>query len=195
MSAATNVFGIPELLDMILEHAPTRDLLLQQRTNKSWQATIPRSIPMQKKWFLKPTTDPPNGNARKTFLGSQIEWNPFLAKISTPPDRNTGDIHCCDFNSTQLNLDSRYNASWQQMLVSSPPSSIVYLGRYGGLSWSKKISPPEGEAGVRMEQIVEALKKRDYVGVLGRAEHEASYQIVVRQRDVEDFSRAAKSRT
>lgn len=188
MSAAARVLGIPELLDGILEHAPTKDLLLQQRVNKTWQVTIQRSIPMQKKLFLKPNPTPPNKEKHKSFVGSCIEWNPLLAKIITPPYDNTGNIHCCCFNSAQLDLDSQHTASWQGMLVSNPPASTIYLGVYGSLYWFGMISSPYGEAGVRMEQIVKALNGNDPVGALRSAEHEACCQIEIRQRDVADFS-------
>lgn len=46
------------------------------------------------------------------------------------------------------------------------------------------ISSPDNEAGVRMQQIVEALSARNPVGVLRSAEHEAACQIEVRRQDM-----------
>lgn len=53
-SAASRVFAIPELLELILQHLPPRDLLLTQRAAQSFRSTTQGSIRLRRKLFLEP---------------------------------------------------------------------------------------------------------------------------------------------
>lgn len=53
-SPITRVFAIPELLEMILQHLPPKDLLLSQRTCRDFHATTQGSIRLRRKLFLEP---------------------------------------------------------------------------------------------------------------------------------------------
>lgn len=48
------VFLTTELLEMILEFLPMRDLLLAQRVTSKWRDVITRSTRMQQKLFFQP---------------------------------------------------------------------------------------------------------------------------------------------
>ena len=53
-SAAERVFGTVELLESILTHLSSRDLLLSQRTVRSFRDTIQGSVILRRKLFLEP---------------------------------------------------------------------------------------------------------------------------------------------
>lgn len=53
-SASIRVFHIPELLELILQHLPPKDILLNQRTCQSFQSTTQGSIRLRRKLFLEP---------------------------------------------------------------------------------------------------------------------------------------------
>lgn len=53
--AATRVFGIPELAEMILLHLPMRDLLLAQRVCSHWRTSIEGSPKIQRALFFTPS--------------------------------------------------------------------------------------------------------------------------------------------
>ena len=112
MHPSTKTFGIPELLEVILENAKPRDVLLWQRVNKTWQTAIKTAPRIQEKLFFKiePCKD-------KNELDHAI-WNPFIKSsevkvINTECCRGTGRL--------TINGKSSYpTASWKQMFVTSP---------------------------------------------------------------------------
>jgi hypothetical protein len=53
-SSATRVFNIPELLESILQHLSTKDLLLSQRASRAFRYTTQGSIRLRRKLFLQP---------------------------------------------------------------------------------------------------------------------------------------------
>lgn len=54
LSAASRVFAIPELLETILQYLLPKDLLLSQRTTRSFHSTTQGSIRLRRKLFLEP---------------------------------------------------------------------------------------------------------------------------------------------
>ena len=52
--SASKAFAIPELLEAILLHLTTRDLLLSQRVAKNWKSTISASRLLRQALFLEP---------------------------------------------------------------------------------------------------------------------------------------------
>ena len=111
MHPSTKTFGIPELLEVILENAAPRDVLLWQRVNKMWQTAIKSSPRIQEKLFfrIKPCKD-------KYELDHAI-WNPFIDS-SDVKEINTGG--CRLIGQLTINGKSNYpTASWKQMLITS----------------------------------------------------------------------------
>ncbi|KAK4624808.1 uncharacterized protein CLAFUR5_05395 [Fulvia fulva] len=53
-SAAARMFALPELLELVLSNLGTKDLLLSQRTCRSFRDTIEGSIRLKRKLFLEP---------------------------------------------------------------------------------------------------------------------------------------------
>ena len=54
-SAASKVFGVTELLELIITHLPHKDLLLLQRVSKQWQSTIAGWTKYEEAICFKPT--------------------------------------------------------------------------------------------------------------------------------------------
>lgn len=57
-TAGRQLASTPELLEMILLQLPVVDILLAQRVNKTWQATIANSPKLQRALFFRPVDDP-----------------------------------------------------------------------------------------------------------------------------------------
>lgn len=76
--ASTTVFTTTELLESILTHLPTKDLLLSQGVNKTWQKTITGSPTLQRALFFQPApaTLPTTRNKKYTL-------NPLLTTETT----------------------------------------------------------------------------------------------------------------
>lgn len=145
MTAASQVFAIPELLESILLHLPERDLLLAQRVKKAFRDVTTASLHLQRKLFL--TADAKLDDE----LVPEWKWNPFI-DIFRPrkgctypmPDlpRSTYMISWCIWRnanmestmsideyivlfSVQLDLKALRNAdyssaSWKRMLFTQP---------------------------------------------------------------------------
>lgn len=79
-TAAQKVFAIPELLEAVLLELPPYDLLMSQKVNKEFKATVERSSRIQQKLFLK---------SRFSSHWANI-INPFLGRFSQPPWRSLG---------------------------------------------------------------------------------------------------------
>lgn len=84
-NTAAKVFAVPELLEAILLLLTPRDLLLAQRVNKTFRASIKASVLIQQKLFFKPNTkNLDDGTCDLNPLLSRIltlagrEWNPYL---------------------------------------------------------------------------------------------------------------------
>ena len=74
MSSVARVFAIPELLEHILTRLPVRDLLIDQRVNKTFHAVTKSSPHLQRKLFFA-------AGARQNGDWITIpEWNPLLVE-------------------------------------------------------------------------------------------------------------------
>lgn len=98
--AGPKVFDIPELLEAIFLEVPVPDLLVSQRVNKQFKATVEHSIKIQRKLFYKQPLRQ-NGD-------SMININPMLVRISKLHSlecavgvarKEEGSTHCvvCEF--------------------------------------------------------------------------------------------------
>lgn len=85
-SATDRTLGITELLEMILERLPLRDLLLVQRVSKTWRANIEASQKLQEKLFLKGTS---TTAAPLTFCVDESIYLPNLSSLDHMQDYKT----------------------------------------------------------------------------------------------------------
>ena len=112
MRPSTETFGIPELLEIILENATPQDVLLWQRVNKMWQAAIKTSPRIQEKLFFR--IEP----CKDKHEQDNVIWNPFIASFLVE-EINSG---CCR-GIGQHAFDGKISfptASWKQMFITSP---------------------------------------------------------------------------
>lgn len=145
MSARDQVFALPELLGCILLELPMRDLLLDRRVCKTWQAAA-RSKPIQRKLFFQPMAGDEvplhlawvgGDQDGDDFLVNEMNsiWtrsnpdsveqipvpiyqNPVLAVLLTKMSRRTKK-----FGKSRKLLPRRWqrpDASWRRMLATQP---------------------------------------------------------------------------
>ena len=110
MASATQVFAVPELLEMILLCLPERDLLLSQRVDTKWRNVTKTSPDLQRKLFYKAEVCNP-GSA------SDIVWNPLLELAFKFRD---------GFRQSITEKESKKN-SWDDMLLTQPAISEVHV--------------------------------------------------------------------
>ena len=123
MHPSTKTFGIPELLEIILENATPRDLLLWQRVNKSWQAAIKTSPRIQEKLFFR--IEP----CKHKYEQNHAMWNPFIESFLEAHM----DSGCC-YEIDPEAFDGRRSyptASWKQMFITSPAAIGLRIMIYG----------------------------------------------------------------
>ena len=115
MHPSTETFGIPELLEIILENATPRDVLLWQRVNKMWQTAIKTSPRLQEKLFFK--IEP----CKDGYEQHHPIWNPFIGSFLEDVI-NSG---CCrGIGRHAFDGKSSYpTASWKQMFITSPAAT------------------------------------------------------------------------
>lgn len=88
-TAATKVFDTAELLEAVLLQLPPRDLLLTQRVNTAFKASIDRSVHIQRKLFFKPNEVRPDD---ETGL---VTVNPFLLRVIDFVKCDPETCDCC----------------------------------------------------------------------------------------------------
>lgn len=113
ISSASRAFAIPELLESVLSHLPTRDLLLLQRVARLWKTTIEQSLPLRQSLFLEPTVpdtawllqsgrDPSETNSPQTFRIGPLAAQQVPANRIQADQLNDRKSHC--FQSTLNDL-------------------------------------------------------------------------------------------
>ena len=129
MSSAARVFGIPELLETILQNGMAKDLFLQQQVNKTWQEVISCSSRLQQKLFLRA-----DSSERNKF--ASLKWNPCLVRLGGKLcPMSLG--HCCFVISAKALEAINYpNASWKNMFLTLPTTSRIEMYR-SQASWTK----------------------------------------------------------
>ena len=110
MASATQVFAVPELLEMILLCLPERDLLLSQRVDTKWRNVTKTSPHLQRKLFY---------NAEVCDPGSPTDWvwNPLLKFALL-----TGS----GLSSSKPKTKST-KTSWNDMFMTQPATSEVHV--------------------------------------------------------------------
>ena len=124
MHPSTETFGIPELLEVILENATPRDVLLWQRVNKTWQTAIKTSPRIQEKLFFR--IEP----CKSKHEQYHATWNPFINSFLEEVI-NSG---CCR-GIDRLAFDGKSShptASWRQMFITSPAATGLKTIIFGG---------------------------------------------------------------
>ena len=176
MLPSTTALGIPELLDMILDHATPQNLLLWQRVNKAWQAAIQRSPRIQERLFFRIS------ETRKTvFVKKSVVANPFL-KFFTNQDEEALFYFFSDhtFDHAVNGKASLPTASWRQMYLTNPAVTKLQATMF----ITKGECPIESaatdvdcliacETGITIGQFADALK--EHVACHTRAGEGASY--------------------
>jgi len=126
MSASIRVFGVPELLEMILDHMAMEDVLLQQRVSVGWHEIFRGSSHLQEKFFFKAREL--SFEDRQTL---RIEWNPLLAQMFTSRrpwlSSHRGVIQDSVLRSQIENLLNAHQAeaSWRRICMTSCHASIL----------------------------------------------------------------------
>ena len=77
MTAASTVFAIPELLELILVHVSEHDLLLAQRVNTFFRDITTTSSHLQRKLFFKADTVVEDERV------PELTWNPFFKNFKS----------------------------------------------------------------------------------------------------------------
>ena len=146
MHPSTKTFGIPELLEVILENATPRDVLLWQRVNKTWQIAIKTSPRIQKKLFFK--TKP----CRETHEQIDAVWNPFMGSFSEEQINSA----CCR-EIRRLAFDGKCSypaASWKKMFVTNPAATSLRTLVYDSEE-AKSARPMVCRSGVTIGQLAD----------------------------------------
>ena len=164
MLPSTTVLGIPELLEMVLDHNTPQDLLLWQRVNKAWQAAIQRSPRVQERLFFRIKEI-----CKKVFDIKTCTWfgrkyvvaNPFLNFFAL----TTLESRHIFINSAFDGKASHPTASWRQMYLSSPALTDLEVIMIFKDQWWKEVRNMSVvchiacETGITIGQFADALKE------------------------------------
>jgi len=135
-------FGTPEILEQILLELPIKDILLVQRVNKTFHATVTDSPRLQQAVFLKPVPGKPlhrrydeistpwaeGPEDPKCYTILRNPWYGTLVQLyKTPPTTHAA-----------RDAVGRPEASWRRMHVCQPPITAIWVnddnGYYSGLA-------------------------------------------------------------
>lgn len=142
MASATQVFAVPELLEMILLRLPERDLLLSQRVNTTWRNLTKTSPHIQRKLFYKAEVCDPAST-------TDLVWNPLLKFTLT-----TGGGLSSSKPETKIT-----KTSWNNMFLTQPATSEVHVELPLYLDFLGDGEQPLGsEIPSLQEQTMEAVK-------------------------------------
>jgi hypothetical protein len=163
-SAQVQAFALPEILESILLHLPTRDLLVNaQLVCHSWNEVI-QCRTLQQALFFEPI---PASSIQ------ELNFNPLLQEVFFPwfdPRQQANrysrgaEIKALEWNSSDKKKSAyrRKRASWRRMLPIQPPATIFEVDFYSmAMAGSKR---KKGEIpfadGVRMGTLYDYVYKR-----------------------------------
>ena len=156
MLPSARALVIPELLEMVLDHATPQDLLLWQRVNKAWQAAIRSSPRIQEKLFFR---------VRKlcntAFDEKCMIENPYLKSFA----HERGFMYLFFDDAFDRKKASHPTASWRQMYLRSPALTRLEAVRMiDNGYWMEAMAmgvncPIACETGVTIGQLADALKE------------------------------------
>lgn len=122
MAASNKVFNIPELLESILDHGLAKDLLLQQRVNKTWQGVIQGSSSIRRKLHYDEDSEFKEVEWEEP---DRIRWNPLMTSFWVGREQQ---MMCCQ--EVDLEVIRKFDfpsASWKAMYITSPAMKTVTL--------------------------------------------------------------------
>ncbi len=151
MSASSRVFGIPELLDNILQHPQAQDLLSHQQVNKLWHDIIRSSYSMQRKLYY---------NIELFREGDSlwsVEYNPFMYRFFREDSDSIN--HCCrTIDPEAFRIFDYPTASWKNMHVTVPSKTSLVLWEENGKQWEITSA-----TGVTFGELANVQQKNDEV--------------------------------
>lgn len=153
MLPSTETFGIPELLEMILEIATPKDLLLWQRVNTKWHATIQRSPRIQEKLFFRAR---PCKNAHEQ---KHAVLNPFMDLFFVKDYRSRPTSLCPIANDVFDGKASYPTASWKLMFTTSPALTDMSITCADGKKINIFSNVVLCRSGITIGQLVDSHEK------------------------------------
>lgn len=165
-SSTTRLFGTFELMEMVLLDLEMRELLLNQRVSKSWQAIIRNSPLLQRRLFLNVGVDP---RTASEIIQDHREINPLLADIfhlcrmqrTCAPFQPRGAPAPHESKRLSLSIDlvrldaTDYpEASWRSMFWFQPPQQKVYISDFGSTEVFEIV---EALKGLRMGELIDSV--------------------------------------
>ncbi|KAK6417935.1 hypothetical protein LTR81_008825 [Elasticomyces elasticus] len=122
MAAATQVLGLPELVEIILLGLPTRDLLFAQKVCKTFKDVIDRSKSIQKALFFLPgTADDVNFNPQDIHQYDRLGEAPQKTVVSNSLLFKLNGI----FVLKSKIVRCRAQGSCARMLLTQPPEPAI----------------------------------------------------------------------
>lgn len=151
-TATQTALSTYELLEQILLHLPIHDLFTLHRISKPWHSLLNRSVPLQERLFLKPTSSPVNpiqslynhysGRTRAIYPPLPLQLNPCgeVAGLYSQSSGRGHRIPLLTFGISDQNLFLQFEikgipiyekrilherASWRRMFLTQPPVTAV----------------------------------------------------------------------
>ena len=154
MSPSSKTFGIPELLEMILEYATPQDVLLWQRVNKTWHAIIQKSTLLQEKLYfrIKP--------CKNVTEQHDAIWNPFTELLFARDSRDYSPyMFRLPIGNDAFSGKANYpTASWKRMLMTSPATTWMRVYKlYEKSSCDCSVACESGVTIGKLAETVEGL--------------------------------------
>lgn len=117
-SAGVNLFNTVELLEIILLYLPIRDILLAQRVNAQWRATINCSNRLQRALFIELIVPECQRNSlsEDSSGGPKVFFNPLADKLFWA--MSLWQVSLMDVMPETWKYPE---ASWRQMALTQPP--------------------------------------------------------------------------
>lgn len=184
-SAATKVFGNPELLEKILLDVPSEDILVLQRMNRDTRNVVIASLKLQRKLFFCPT---PSSTHTKPIVNPLLErafnsacgYKPSKREridysistsegIITRGKNDTLSKRSCTvvgatfhppltsrFSEPRSNNNRFVRGSWRMMLISNPPCD-VFRENHTGYFFCKLYNQN------RLGDLADATKRQEFI--------------------------------
>jgi hypothetical protein len=171
MTSAKRVFGIPELLELILEYADNMNIFCWQRVDRAWQSLIVNSHRIQDKiHFRSAVYELTSVSVNYRGGVTSHEWNPLMfqlgrCSLAEPFWKYMLDLHGRDgdWNSIELSVQTLQDpifgyatASWKNVFVTKPPldeAVIMWFNRHCEVIDRVKMY---SECGIRLEDLSQA---------------------------------------
>lgn len=143
---AAVVLAIPELLEEILIHLPNEDLLQLQRVNSRFRDTFARSLPIQRKLFIKTSASEDEDRPamiNPLFERLLISWPSRHVRVLGFDYTNPKSKYRILFDHMEwstLEFIPVADSSWRQMWASDPPcQSVMNQGSHHFLAPAMKL--------------------------------------------------------